>query len=207
MPTFKDTPRRLAILGAAFNVLMERGYAGTNTLEIARRAKVSKRELYAEFGSKNGILEELIAATSKLMQVPLAATEVTDRASFAAGLTAYGTAALSELSSPHVVAVNRLAAAEAGRSSELGRILEKRGRDPNRRALVELMDDAQKAGVLQAADPEQIAGQFFSLLTGDVLMRLMLGTIKRPNAKDLRRRAEMATAAVLRLYGAPTGPR
>ncbi len=200
MPSFKDTPRRMAILVAAYNVLMERGYAGTNTLEIARRAKVSKRELYAEFGSKSGILEELIAATSKLMQAPIASAEIADRASFAAALAAYGTSALTELSSPHVTAVNRLAAAEAGRSPELGRILERRGRDSNRRALIELMAKAQKAGVLRTADPELIAGQFFSLLTGDVLLRLMLGVIKRPGANEIRRRSETATEAVLRLY-------
>src|SRR5215468_9606024 len=54
-------PRRRALLEAAYSVLMERGYAGASTLEIARRARVSKRELYAEFGSKSGMLQALIA--------------------------------------------------------------------------------------------------------------------------------------------------
>src|SRR5580658_4125237 len=49
------------IMGAAFRLLSERGYAGTNTLEIARRAKVSKRELYALFGSKRGIVLQMVA--------------------------------------------------------------------------------------------------------------------------------------------------
>jgi len=40
------------IIEAAFAVLMERGYAGASTIEIATRAKVSKRDLYALFGSK-----------------------------------------------------------------------------------------------------------------------------------------------------------
>ena len=53
-------PRRRAILIAAVSVLMEKGYARASTLEIATRARVSKRELYAEFGSKRGILEALI---------------------------------------------------------------------------------------------------------------------------------------------------
>jgi AcrR family transcriptional regulator len=57
-------PRQRAILAAAFSVLMDQGYAGASTLEIATRAKVSKRELYAEFGSKQGILEALIATTA-----------------------------------------------------------------------------------------------------------------------------------------------
>ena len=84
LPKAEDTPRRQSIIAATFAVLMERGYAGASTLEIARRARVSKRELYAEFGSKAGILEALIASTSARMQVPLTTAAITDRASFAA---------------------------------------------------------------------------------------------------------------------------
>ena len=36
------------IIGAAFEAFVENGYAGTTTLEIATRAKVSKRDLRAE---------------------------------------------------------------------------------------------------------------------------------------------------------------
>ncbi len=202
MPKFEDTPRRLAILGAAFNVLMERGYAGANTLEIARRARVSKRELYAEFGNKAGILEALIASTAARMQVPLTVPEIADAHAFATALAAYGVAALTELTSPHVIAINRLVAAEAGRSSDLGRILNQQGRESNRRALIALIGKAQAAGVLKPGDADVAAGQFFALLTGDLLLRLMLGVIKRPHAKEFRRRAEMAADAVLRLHAA-----
>jgi AcrR family transcriptional regulator len=200
VPQTGDSPRRAAILGAAFEVLMERSYAGASTLEIARRARVSKRELYAEIGSKSGILEALIAATSARMQVPLASAGFTDRPSFVAVLSAYGSAALSELTSDPVVAVNRLAAAEATRSPELGRILEKRGREPNRRALIALMQQAQAIGVLAAGDPAVPAGQFFYLLTSDLLLRLVLGVAKAPGAPEIRRRVEAAIDAVLRLH-------
>ncbi len=40
------------ILAAALQALAESGYAATSTLEIATRAQVSKRELYALFGNK-----------------------------------------------------------------------------------------------------------------------------------------------------------
>src|SRR5258707_2746661 len=99
-------PRPRCILEAAYAVLLERGYAGASTIEIARRARVSKRELYAEFGNKSGLLRALIAATAARMQLPLAAAEVRDRADLADALTAYGTMALAELTSPHVIAIN-----------------------------------------------------------------------------------------------------
>jgi len=43
-----ETGVRARILEAAFAAFMEKGYATTSTLEIATRARVSKRELYAE---------------------------------------------------------------------------------------------------------------------------------------------------------------
>ncbi len=195
-------PRRRCILEAAYDVLMERGYAGASTLEIATRARVSKRELYTEFGNKSGILQALIAATAARMQLPLATAEIGGRDELAAALVAYGTMALAELTSPHVIAINRLAAAEAGRSSELGRILEENGREPNRKALIDLLAKAQAAGVLAAREPEAMAGQFFSLLLGDLMVRLMLGVTSRPGPADIRRRAQSATEAVLALHGA-----
>jgi AcrR family transcriptional regulator len=175
-------PRRRCILEAAYDVLMERGYTGASTLEIATRARVSKRELYAEFGNKSGILQALIAATAARMQLPLATADIRDRHDLAVALVAYGTMALAELTSPHVIAINRLAAAEAGRSSELGAILEENGREPNRKALIDLMAKAQAAG--------------------DLMLRLMLGVTSRPGAAEIKKRAQSATEAVLALHAA-----
>ena len=195
-------PRRRCILEAAYDVLMERGYAGASTLEIATRARVSKRELYAEFGNKSGILQALIATTSARMQVPLATAEIRDRDDLAGALTAYGTMALAELTSAPVIAINRLAVAEAGRSSELGAILEENGREPNRKALIDLMAKAQAAGVLGRGEPDAMAGQFFSLLLGDLMLRLMLGVTPRPGPGEIKKRAQSATEAVLALHAA-----
>ena len=193
-------PRRRAILAAAFDVLMEQGYAGASTLEIATRAKVSKRELYAEFGNKAGILEALIASTAARMQAPLAVAEFADVPGFAKVLTAYGATALTELCHPAVIAINRLAAAEAGGSSDLGRILDNGGREPNRLALGRMLAKAQQAGLLGAGDPDRMGGEFFSLLFGDIPMRLMLGVIAAPDAREIQRRAEASTEALLKLH-------
>src|SRR5215831_4740481 len=45
---------------AAFSTFMEKGYAGTNTREIAARAKVSKRELNALYDDKQAMLADCI---------------------------------------------------------------------------------------------------------------------------------------------------
>jgi AcrR family transcriptional regulator len=200
-------PRQRCILEAAYQVLVERGYAGASTLEIATRARVSKRELYAEFGNKSGILRALIAATAARMQLPLTTAEIRDRDDLAAALIRYGTTALGELTSPPVLAINRLAIAEAGRSSDMARVLEEAGREPNRKALIDLMVKAQAAGVLGAGEPEVMAGQFFSLLLGDLMMRLLLGVTDQPDPQEINRRAQAATDSVLTLHPPKVGAR
>ena len=200
-PIDDQPPRRRAILAAAFEVLMEKGYAGASTLDIATRAKVSKRELYAEFGSKRGILEAMISVTAQRMKVSLEVDEIADRKSFVQALTRYGATTLAELTHPAVTAINRLAVAEADRASELGRILDRHGREPHRDALAALFAMAQSAGILKPGDPYRMGGQFFSLLVSDLLFRLLLGVAQPPDAADIKRRAVAATEAVLILNG------
>ena len=201
-----SSSRHQRIVAATFDVLKERGYAGASTLEIARRARVSKRELYAAFGSKTGILEALVSQTATRMQVPLkAGHDIAGLEALRAALTGYGIAALTELTSPHVVAIHRLATAEAGRSSELGRILDRSGREPNRRALVALLARARATGLL-GGEPEAMAGQFFALLIGDQLIRLLLGVARAPRAGEIKVRAVAAADAVIRLHATDLGP-
>ena len=195
-------PRRRAILIAAVQVLMERGYGRASTLEIATRARVSKRELYAEFGSKRGILEALIESSARRMQVPLAPAEIGDRHALAAALSAYGVSALTTLTNPYVLAVYRLAIAEAPANSELGGILDVSGRQPNRQALVEIIRRGQAAGFIGAGEPERIGLEFFSLLMGDLMVWLLLDVEEAPSGAAIRGRADAAVAGVLALHPA-----
>ena len=59
-----DTAVRSRILEAAFRAFTKSGYAATSTLEIATRARVSKREIYALVGNKEQMLAASIAARS-----------------------------------------------------------------------------------------------------------------------------------------------
>src|SRR5262249_11007767 len=83
-PDGAERPARERILGAEFRSFTERGYAETSTLEIATRAKVSKRDLYAIFGSKQAILLACIPSRTDQMRLPLDLPVPKDRAMLAA---------------------------------------------------------------------------------------------------------------------------
>ena len=108
-----EIPVRQRLIEAAFSAFMERGFAETSTLEIATRARASKRELYAEFGSKQDMLIACIGERAKRFQMPADLPEPRDRETLARVLTAFGTGLLREVSDPAVITVFRLAITEA----------------------------------------------------------------------------------------------
>jgi AcrR family transcriptional regulator len=190
---------RERILQAAFAVLCERGYGATNTREIAARAQVSKRELYAEFGSKQGIFAALIASRAERMRQPIDGASVDSAAAFAETLRRLGRAFLEQLTDPAVLAVFRLAIAAVEEAPEVARVLDRNAREPNRQAIVELMTNARAAGRIDG-DPELMARQFLALLTGDVLVTHLLGLAERPKERELQRRADAAVTAFVQLH-------
>ena len=196
----ETVPLRARILTAAFALLREQGYAATNTREIAARARVSKREIYSEFGSKEGILAAMIASRASRMRQPLRFAEVHDRASFVATLRSVGVAFLEQLCDPAVVSMFRLVISEAERSPAMSRVFGENARTPNLQALEALMRRARSTGVV-AGNPSAIAAQFFALLAFDVQVPLLLGLIAAPDRSEIVRRAKSATDAILRLYG------
>jgi len=195
-----EQARRERICDAAFTVLMEQGYAGASTLEIATRAKVSKRELYALFANKLGILTAMVVERTKRMRLSIQSRSVVDCESLAAALVSFGSETLRTVSHPGPMALYRLAVAEAERSPEMAALLERAGRQAAREALVDLLSDAQARGILGSGDPMEMARRFLALLWGDRFTRLLLKTAPAPRLAEIRAAARAATDALLKLY-------
>jgi AcrR family transcriptional regulator len=196
-------PLRTRIIAATFNLLMEHGYAGASTREIARRARVSKRELYALFDSKEGILAAMIRRRAARMRQPLALPHVADRGALVEVLARFGISLLREGSDPAVMALFRLAIAEAERAPDLARRLNDDGRRPTHAALVEFLTGAMERGLIGGADVQGMASHFLALLWGDLQMSLLLRLAEVPSPTEIERRARTAVAALLALCAEP----
>jgi AcrR family transcriptional regulator len=194
----QDTVRG-RILEAAFEAFMKSGYAAASTLEIASRARVSKRELYALVGNKQQILITCIADRSRRLKVPAELPVPRDRETLEHVLSAFGTQLLREISDPVVIAVFRLAIAEVAQAPEVAQALDSFGREASRAALRKLMSQAVDCGLL-AGRPADLAEQFAALLWRDLLVGLMLGVTERPGTREIATRARDATAAFLKLH-------
>src|SRR5215472_17621314 len=171
---------RARILDAAFAAFKRNGYAATSTLEIATRAHVSKRELYAQVGNKEEMLVACIRERAKRLQAPADLAEPSDRETLSRVLASFGTQLIREISDPAVIAVFRLAIAEAARAPEVARALDSIGREASRAALRKIMAHAQTCGLLKGR-PADLAEQFAGLLWGTLMISLFLGVAGRPN--------------------------
>ena len=203
MSRAKETPdaatTRERILTAAFEAFHERGYAATSTLEIATRARVSKRELYALVGNKRKMLIAAIAERGRRLQAPADMPTLRDRATLAQVLTAFGAQLLREVTDPDVVGVFRLAIAEAVHAPEIARTLDAVGRETSRAALRHIMSESRAAGLIDGR-PADLAEQFAGLLWRDLMISLLLGVAQRPTPRAIDARARDAAEAFLRLH-------
>ena len=197
-----ETEVRARILDAAFASFMTSGYAATSTLEIATRARVSKRELYALVGNKKEMLIACISARATRLQVPADLPVPHDRETLAHVLTSLGTQLVREITDPTVIAVFRLAIAEAVHAPEVAQALDSTGRETSRAALRQIMARAQASGLLNGR-PAELAEQFGGLLWGNLMVSLLLGVAERPNSREVAARARNATAVFLQLHPLP----
>jgi AcrR family transcriptional regulator len=181
---------------------MKSGYSAASTLEIATRARVSKRELYALVGNKQEMLVACISARATRLQVPADLPVPHDRETLAHVLTSFGTQLVRETTDPTVIAVFRLAIAEAVHAPEVAQALDSIGRETSRAALRQIMARAQASGLLNGR-PAELAEQFGGLLWGNLMVSLLLGLAERPNSRELAVRARDATAAFLQLHPLP----
>jgi AcrR family transcriptional regulator len=197
-----DTAVRERILQAAFAAFMKSGYATTSTLEIATRARVSKRELYALVGNKQEMLIACISERAKRLDVPADLPVLRDRETLGQVLASFGMKLVREISDPAVIAVFRLAISEVVQAPEVARALNSIGRETSRAALRQIMARAQASGLLTGR-PADLAEQFAGLLWRDLMVSLLLGVAERPSAREIEGRARDAAAAFLQLHPLP----
>lgn len=194
---------RERVLKAAFAVFRKRGFSAASTLEIATRARVSKRDLYALFDDKQAMLVACIAERARRMRAPLetGAALPQSRAAAEETLVELGSAILRGVCHADVLAVYRLAIAESDRAPQVARALDANGREANHRALGDWIAKVQAQGLIGPGEPADLAARFIALLWGDLLIRLLLQVRDAPTPEEIEARARAAAAALLALHG------
>jgi hypothetical protein len=153
-------------------------------------------------GNKKEMLIACISARATRLQLPADLPVPHDRETLAHVLTSLGTQLVREITDPTVIAVFRLAIAEAVHAPEVAHALDSIGRETSRAALRQIMARAQASGYLNGR-PAELAEQFGGLMWGNLMVSLLLGIAERPNSREVAARARDATAAFLQLHPLP----
>jgi AcrR family transcriptional regulator len=196
----EQDPVRQRVLGAAFAALLEKGYARMSMLDVASRARISKRDLYAMCSGKPAMLRELVSERARRMRMPLDLPTVSDRKQLGDTLAAFGLAVMQGICSRPVLVLQRLAIGLAEDEPEVAQTFDGAGRKVNRAALTRLLAQAQARKLLGPGDPAAMTEDFFALLWGDLLIEVLMGVVAPPALPALRRKARQATDRFLKLY-------
>ncbi len=142
----------------------------------------AKRDLYALVGHKQELLAACVSSRASRLQLPVDLPVPQDREGLADVLVSFGSQLVREVTDPAVVAVFRLAIAEAVSAPEVARALDSVGRATARGALHQIMARARSSGLLDGR-PNELAEQFAALLWGDMMIELLLGVAERPGSR------------------------
>lgn len=199
----RQTPeRRQQVLDAANRLIAEGGLPRFSMLALARALGMSKETLYAWFGSKEGLLQELIHANAggamQALQAALARPPGTPQA-LGRTLEAFCLALLRLLTSDRSVALNR-GAVLLGQEAAFGKTLRAEGRDRALRALRDMLAAAQAAGLLRGDAPETMAEVLVALTLRDWQIERLLGRLGPPGEAQTKKRAAEAARLFLRLF-------
>ena len=174
------------LLDSAESVFVERGYAGATMDEIAKRASVGRKTLYARCANK---AEVLTAVVNRLLNTALephhkGARRASRNARSSLLQIARELAHLSE--DPHVAGINRLIFAEALQAPDLGRLfldLHARAADDVRMELENLRD---QGGLPRLPDSRLAAVIFIEMTASMPRLRALLGApLSRKETDDL----------------------
>ena len=194
--------KRAAILDAAGQVFLAKGYVGTSMDEIAAVATVSKQTVYKHFADKETLFHELITATVHTTGGSVADGPILlGDQRFDEELTAYARQLLHGVMQPRVLQLRRLVIGEATRFPTLGQSFYDLGlgrtTDVLSTVLARLADD----GHLKLDDPRLAAEHFIWLVLSIPLNRAMLlGDNHGVRAEELDHYADAGVNTFLAAY-------
>src|SRR5262249_47003999 len=197
-PRQRRTPaaQREAILQAASQVFLERGYANASVDAIVERAGGSKATVYALFGNKEGLLTALVAQSAESLAASVDALSAS--ASLEENLRTIGRNYPQLILQPKRIALYRLVAGESGRCPHLGDIFYRTGPQAVTARIAEFFRAAAARGQLETADPEQLAHFFVHALRGDHHNRVLFNPTRMPTEQELERHIDFVVRTFLR---------
>ncbi|MFI8207482.1 TetR/AcrR family transcriptional regulator [Streptomyces sp. NPDC085937] len=196
--------KREAIITAATELFLDRGYDGTSLARIAEAAGVSKSTLFKQFPTKAALFEAIVSESWQRDADDAVARPRTG--DLRSGLTAIGHRYADLVGRPGMAALFRIVIAELPRFPELGRMQFQLGKLPYFTSVQHYLEAEHEAGNAEVPDAESAANQFLGMIANYVLWPRMLLTDWNPPASDVHNAVEEAVRTMLARYAPARRP-
>ncbi len=192
----EEAQRHEAVIKAAFEELVEKGYEKTTMLGIAKRAKASKETLYTWFGNKEGLFAALIRhqaeSTVERLNTVFSAQEDPKET-----LIGFANGFLRLLLGEPSVSLNRAAMA----APELARVLLEHGRYTAGPIIEAYLESLAKQNYLNTDNISESFEVLYGLIIQDLQIRVLLGE-NPPEDNTRQNHSRLAIEKFLKLYKA-----
>jgi len=190
--------RRRLILEAAADVFFEQGYSAASIDQIIQRVGGSKRTIYAEFGSKEGLFTALVMHNADRALRTLSRGEASGR-DLRETLLILGRELTILYMSNSLIGTYRAIIAEGHRVPELARAFYDKGPGRTIALLTGLFEESRRRREVQIDNCAMAANHFLAMIRDNIHLEVMLGL--RPAPTPAEQDAAVAAAVDLFLNG------
>jgi AcrR family transcriptional regulator len=195
----KSAEKRLAILEAAKEVILERGYGATSMAEVSARVGGSKQTLYSYFPSKEVLFIAVMLEKGAVLVDPVFADLRAAGEDLPKALRKFAIAFLSLLCTEEALALRRTIYAE-GAKSTLGLRFYESGPKRCWGQMAEELQRAMDQGRMRRADPFVASMHFSGLCEAGPYQKLLEGAIPGLSETEIVDIAEAAVDVFIRAY-------
>ncbi len=197
--------RRQAILQAAVEVFLERGYADATVDAVVDKAGGSKATVYAMFGNKEGLFAAVAADCAERFAASIGAVPVCE--SLETSLRRIARAYLDIVLHPTKLAMFRMISGDCGRLPEVGDVFYRLGPEAATRAVGKFLRDCAARHGGELADADALAGYFLGALRGSLFNRVLLNPTRAPTSREIDDHVAAVVALFLPSYKAALAKR
>jgi AcrR family transcriptional regulator len=188
--------RHQAILAAATQLFLEKGYERTSLSDVVALAKGSRSTLYDLFGNKEGLLRAMVKdSCSQVWQTVEALTETSTAGE--QELVELGTQFALAVLSPNAVAVYRIMIAEARHIPDMASFFFDLGPGIVKERISRWIQASRPEAKLDYEHADTMTSIFLGSLLGDFQHRVLIGLVESYPVEEVRARVQIAVKIFL----------
>jgi TetR/AcrR family transcriptional repressor of mexJK operon len=191
--------KHAAILNAAKRLFAQDSFADVSMDRIAAEAGVSKLTIYSHFGDKETLFAAAVSAQCQEM-LPDNLFHIRQQGTLREQLKMIACAFFSMICAEQTVNVHRIMLGHGNIDMTLKHIFWKAGAERTHRIFTKFLQAWIDTGALDIADVDCASKQFFTLIKGELHMRIICGLCNDPSPEEVEAHLDAAVDFFLRAY-------